>query len=90
MTFYCITTSTNYNRSIILKPELDIQINLNVNLLYAVIDIVLCNIVLCVYAFVCCVYAVALVTTASARTMASTRAIPCKYAAASTRATAYT
>jgi hypothetical protein len=38
MTFYCITTSTNYNRSIILKPELDVQINLNVNLLYAVID----------------------------------------------------
>ena len=31
-------------------------------LLHAVIDIVLCNIVLCVYAFVCCVYAVALVT----------------------------
>ena len=38
MTFYCITTSTNYNKSIILKPQIDVQINLNINLLYAVID----------------------------------------------------
>jgi hypothetical protein len=38
MTFYCITMLTKNNKSVILKPELDIQINLNINLLYQVTD----------------------------------------------------
>jgi hypothetical protein len=38
MTFYCIVSSPDYNKSIIMKPHIDIQINLNINLLYQTVD----------------------------------------------------
>lgn len=39
MTFYCITTKDiNYKKSTILKQELEIQVSLNINILYQIVD----------------------------------------------------